>query len=593
MDFRFLTKSRIRNKFILFFIILACVPVLVLGGTTLYLIDLTHRQDVSALELQVLAQKEKEVQRFLAETLEVLELQVQSLEPARLQDSAQTWQDSLIQRILEDNPNFEEVSFITLEGRESAKRSRSSQESELFYVSELSSFKEAREGNRFIGEIEHTLSGPMVRMAAPVFIDKKVVQVLSAKVGLSSLTRSLEASSLGTTGYVALFDRDGTFVSHQDRGNLEPGYDLSQWFRLAALLRGETRTGFERRDRYESLFGLGPVVGAGKKISETGWVLLAEWPLKEADGVLQRVRNQILLVTLASILAVLLFAPLFASRLVKPIRELEAISRAIEQGDFEKKVNIQTNDELEELGDAFNKMAKGLQRLQELREEFVFVAAHELRTPVTIIKGYTSMILDGDAGIVKQTVKDFLRKIQTANQRLLQLVEDLLEVARSEAGRLEVKVQSIPMRELIRVTVGELQQLAKERSIFLSYEEEEVPNVLADESRVREVTMNLVGNAIKYTREKGSVRVFHETKENEVITHIEDNGFGIPQEAQAKIFQKFYRAQTKETETIQGTGLGLFIVKQLVEKMKGRIWFVSEQGKGSTFSFSLPLASNL
>lgn len=582
-----------RNKFILFFIILACAPVLVLGGTTLYLVDLAHRQDVSALEMQALGQKEKEVERFLGETLGVLELQVQSLDPALLADSAQPWQDSLIQGILENNPNFEEVSFIALEGRERAKRSRSNPEPELFYVSALPFFEEARKGNRFIGEIEHTLSGPVVTMAAPVFIDKEVVQILSAQVSLSSLTRSLEAASLGTTGYVALFDRDGTFVSHQSRGNLQAGLDVSQWSRLARLLRGETHTGFGKEDRYESLFGSGPVVGAGKKNSESGWALLAEWPLKEADEVLQRVRMQILLVTLASILAVLLFAPLFASRLVKPIRELEASSRAIEQGDFEKKVSIRTGDELEELGNAFNNMAKGLKRLQELREEFVFVAAHELRTPVTIIKGYASMILEGDAGIVKKTVKDFVQKIENANQRLLQLVEDLLEVARSEAGRIEVKVQSIDMQDSIRVTMGELQQLAKAKSIALSYGEGEIPNVLADESRVREIMMNLVGNAIKYTPEKGSVRVFHETKDNEVITHIEDNGFGIPKEAQAKIFQKFYRVQTEETSDIQGTGLGLFIVKQLVEKMNGRIWFVSEQGKGATFSFSLPLAPNL
>ena len=103
--------------------------------------------------------------------------------------------------------------------------------------------------------------------------------------------------------------------------------------------------------------------------------------------------------------------------------------------------------------------------------------------------------------------------------------------------------------------------------------------------------INLMGNAIKYTQEGGEVRVFHEVKGQEILTHVKDNGFGISRDAQSKIFEKFYRVQTKETRNIQGTGLGLFIVKQLVEKMNGKIWFVSEKGKGTTFSFALPRAN--
>ena len=583
-----LTRSRLRNKFILFFIVLACVPVLVLGGILLYLIDLAHRQDVSNLELQVIEEKVEQTEKFFADTLGLLELRVEAIELTELEQFGISGQESLAQDILESNPSFEEVSFINLTGKEVVKVSRFNKESELLYVSELPNFKEARTGSNFIGEVHHTLAGPMVTLAAPVRIDNAVVQILSAEVNLSALTRSIESARLGTSGYVTLFDKNGTFISHQRRGKIAPGFDASTWIRVGRVLSGEKLDGLDKRDRYVSLFDSEPVIGAGKKIPEIGWALLVEWPVADADAVITDVRNQVVLVTLASIIAVLFLAPIFSSRLVHPIRQLQKSAIQIEKGELDAKVDIRTNDELGELGGSFNKMIKGLKRLQELREEFVFVAAHELRSPVTVIKGYTSMILEGDAGPVKQKMKTFLEEIQQANERLLKLVEDLLEVARSEAGRIEITTKPIDLQKPIRLTLQEIEQLAKEKFMSVVYEEfDGLPQVQADERRIKEIMVNLVGNAIKYTPEKGKIRIFHEVKENEVITHVEDNGFGIDKEAQKKIFQKFYRVQTDETRDISGTGLGLFIVKELVQKMQGRIWFTSEKGRGTTFSFAL------
>ena len=131
----------------------------------------------------------------------------------------------------------------------------------------------------------------------------------------------------------------------------------------------------------------------------------------------------------------------------------------------------------------------------------------------------------------------------------------------------------------------------RKKTISLTNDAGDLPHVLADARRVKDVMVNLVGNSIKYTPEKGRVRVFHELRDKELITHIEDTGYGIPREAQSKIFEKFYRVQSPETRDVTGTGLGLFIVKQLVEKMHGTIWFTSVQGKGTTFSFSLPMVS--
>jgi len=608
---QFFTSSPLRNRIIFFFIILAAVPILVLGTVSIYLIDLSHRHDVSSLELQLIDQKTEEIEKFFADTIGILELRVGFYQKSPINPEEQKF---LVRALLEENSAFEEVSLIdvaglvvggipTVEGLETAKAIRidddlgstirfAEEETELLNVSQLRQFKEAAEGNNFIGETYYTLSGPKLTLAAPVRNrNDEIIHVLSAELDLSSIVRSVRRAGLGTSGYLVLVDRNGTLISHGSATDIQSGTDLIQLSRVQRVLSGERLDGLDARDRYESFFGSVVVVGAGKSIPETGWGLFAEWPIEDADAIIQNIRNQVLFLTIFSIAAVIFIASFFATRLVRPIHKLKSAARAIEKGKFKKRVDIKTGDELEELGQQFNKMAKGLKRLQELRDEFVFVAAHEIRSPVTVIKGYISMVLEGDAGKISPEVKDFLGKAQTANERLLKLVFDLLEVARSEAGRIVIEVTPLDMREPTRQSMDELQSLADEKSITLSYEQpEELPLVLGANDRIKEILINLAGNAIKYTAKQGWVKVSQEVRGGYVVTHIQDNGFGMSREAQKKLFQKFYRVKTKETREITGTGLGLFIVKELVEKMKGKISVVSQKGKGSTFSFTLPIA---
>ena len=234
-------------------------------------------------------------------------------------------------------------------------------------------------------------------------------------------------------------------------------------------------------------------------------------------------------------------------------------------------------------------MAQGLKRLHELRNEFVFIAAHELRAPTTVIKGYISMILEGDTGVITHKTKGFLQEADKANQQLLQLVSDLLEIARSEAQRIEIKVTPIDLEESVASVLSEIQSLTGEKHISVLYNRSrDSHTVLADTTRVKEIMMNLVTNAIKYNRKEGTITVTHEVRDREIITHVQDTGFGMPAREQNKIFEKFYRTTTARKSGEQGTGLGLFITKELIERMGGKIWFQSKEGEGSIFSFSLP-----
>lgn len=581
--------SGLRNRLALFAVILSVIPVLVLGGVSLYLIDLAHKQDVSRMELQLIDLKIREIQKFFSDTLGILELRVGFTQKAEIELSGQEF---LLAGLLEENNAFEEVSFIGLEGRESAKKIRNQEEPSFFDVSGLQKFKEAVQGKNFIGDVYYTLSGPLITLAAPVKNKNgDMIQILSAEVNLSQIARSIEASLLGATGYLIVTDQRGFLIARGGAHDVEAGIDLSGFERVKKVLTGETLDALGSRDKYKSLFGTSDVVGAGKKIPRIGWAILAEWPLDDADALVRDIRNQVALFVLFGIFAVLLIAPLFAERLVRPIRALEKGVAEIEKGNFEKEVKITTRDELEDLGNAFNKMAKGLKKLKELQDEFVFIAAHDLKAPVVAINGYISMLLEAEGGKLTDLGKDYIKQVKRGSDRLMRLVGDLLQVARSEAGRISIEVAEINIAEPIRETLAELKSSADEKSITLAYEAyPKMEHVLADSDRVKELLANFVSNAIKYTPVKGEVKVFHEVKEGMLITHVQDNGFGISKEAQKKLFEKFYRVKTKETSSIEGTGLGLFIVKHLAEKMNGQVWFVSEEGKGSTFSFSLPLA---
>ena len=231
--------------------------------------------------------------------------------------------------------------------------------------------------------------------------------------------------------------------------------------------------------------------------------------------------------------------------------------------------------------------------LEEMKLDFVAMAAHELRTPLTAVRGYLSIFINENAQKFDKEQQTFLQRIDIASQQLLTLVENLLSVSRIEKGAFTTQAEATDWPSTVRSVVEELTSRAQDKEITLTFIEPEnpVPPVLADPLRITEVVSNLVVNAISYTQRKGSIHVYLEHKDNEVITHIKDTGEGIPKEAFPKLFSKFFRVAGALSHGSKGTGLGLYICKSIVEMHHGRIWVESELHKGSTFSFSLPTES--
>lgn len=233
--------------------------------------------------------------------------------------------------------------------------------------------------------------------------------------------------------------------------------------------------------------------------------------------------------------------------------------------------------------------------LETMKLDFVSIAAHELRTPLTAIRGYLSLLISENeaANILNEDQRAYLERAYLSSNQLFSLVENLLNVARIERGSVVVDSEPVEWAPLVQQIVQSFSSLASERKVKLSFMPIDTSTkVMVDAIMIGEVLSNLLDNAIRYTHSGGAVLVFLEVTDKTVITHIKDDGQGIPKESISHLFSKFYRVSGVLEQGSKGTGLGLYISKEIVKLHGGDIWVDSELGKGSVFSFSVPRVVN-
>lgn len=229
--------------------------------------------------------------------------------------------------------------------------------------------------------------------------------------------------------------------------------------------------------------------------------------------------------------------------------------------------------------------------IEQMKSQFVSVAAHQLRTPLSIIKWSLDMFIKGDAGKITAQQKDFLNKTFLTNERLIRIINDLLNVAKIEEGRYIYQPKILEFNELVEQTFDSLKDLAKRRGISykLNVVDGKKPKVVkVDVEKMSLAIKNLLENALKYTAPKGKILVQLERKNNHLEVFVKDSGVGIPKDQQPRIFSKFFRSANVIKMETDGSGLGLFIAKNVIEAHGGKIWFESVENKGTTFFFTLP-----
>jgi PAS domain S-box-containing protein len=227
--------------------------------------------------------------------------------------------------------------------------------------------------------------------------------------------------------------------------------------------------------------------------------------------------------------------------------------------------------------------------VERTKTEFVSIAAHQLRTPLSAIKWTLRMVLDGDAGTISGGQKDLLEKTYVNNERMISLINDLLNVSRIEEGRFLYKQAPGQLEEVVRTAIDGSKELLKMRKVSLSVDiPEEIPPVNIDKEKMELAVTNLFENAAKYTPEGGGIHITLEKHETEVVFKIKDTGVGIPESEHERIFTKFFRGDNVIKMETEGSGLGLYTTRNIIDAHRGKIWFESKEGKGTTFYFSLP-----
>ncbi len=246
---------------------------------------------------------------------------------------------------------------------------------------------------------------------------------------------------------------------------------------------------------------------------------------------------------------------------------------------------------LQKATDELKEANEKLKELDTLKNEFVSVASHELRTPMTAIKSYLWMALEDRGGKLNEKQRYYIQRGYNSVDRLIRLVNDMLNISRIEAGRITVNMQSVDLEKLAQEVIDEVQPRAKEVGVSVTMEKhEKLPQVLADSDKIKEVFFNLIGNSIKFTPKDGKITVGFRQKDGLIETVIKDTGSGIEAEDIGKLFQKFGLLPGSYTtnQPAMGTGLGLYICRSIVELHQGKIWAESDgRGKGATFTFQL------
>jgi signal transduction histidine kinase len=475
----------------------------------------------------------------------------------------------------------------------------------------------AKEGKSYFGSVYfHRDSEPYMTIAVPIerYVGR-AIGILQVQVNLKYVWDLVSKLKVGTEGYAYAVERNGDLIAHPEISLVLQRLNVAHLDQVhlafQSLSNAASRTWTVAKDLHNRR-----VFSSWSPIPILGGAVFVEQPVEEVYGPLYASlfrTSGLLLVGLGMALIASLFV---ARRVVRPLETLRNGVERIGGGDLNARLDLKTGDEIEVLAEEFNKMTENLrqaysglerkvgertyelalanERLKELdrmKSDFVSHVSHELRTPLTAIKGAVDLVLREVAGPLTEKQVHYLNRVRSNTQHLAGLINDLLDLSKIESGRIEVKSSRVSLDGLVHDVVEALRPVAAEKVIALEATICE-PSILvwADRDKINQVLTNLIGNAIKFTPVQGRITVSASRNGEETVqVSVSDTGPGVPPDEKERIFAKFYQIAQVNGENSKGTGLGLAISKALVELHGGKIWVESEKGRGSTFSFTLPV----
>lgn len=610
MTLRQIPSSSIVWKLLLILIPLTVSPILILG----WLLSQTGQQAVRRAVL-------RDYQEIASRAAQEIELLVRSPQEMLTATAAMvgvthtdSWkQETAVVQLHLSAQIFQQLYFIDMDGqvRASGNLDYSSPDSSITtavqqLVANTGTPRESYRSDAYLldGKI------PAMTMAVPVKQLGRAVGVLAAQVNLRGMWTLVDRINIGQKGSLYVIRKDGVVIAHRDK---KPVLSQANWKTLVpvekVLAGGTGSLDYTSPDGRSLLSAYAP-------LPSLGWGIVVEQPMDEAYATVRAMNRQSVWIIIGSILLTLVIGVLTARSTVKPVLRLVEGTRRISQGDLAHQIILHRQDEIGQLAASFNEMARSLKasydgleqqvnertdqlsqalekvsRLNELKSEFVSEVAHELRTPLTTIKGYADTLVRLHGSLDEGRRLQCCQAIREETERLSRLINDLLDLARIEAGKVTLRKERMDVVIVARHTLDAAQGRANEKRIrFELHAADDLPDVLADSDAIRRVLDNLMDNAIKYTPPEGTVSVSIVPKPHQVCISVADTGIGIAEKDIGRIFDRFFQVKTSGTH-ISGTGLGLPIVKSIVEEHGGSVSVSSVPGTGSIFSFTLPAVS--
>jgi signal transduction histidine kinase len=611
--FRFRRHERLVRSYFFASVILIAGGLISAGVLEIYLRYMEELEQVGLAQQDAATNAALRIERFIQDVATTMTAATKSAGMSSVAISSDY--EFELKRLLFLAPTITEALAVDADGVIQAQVSRFRAVSPLLRsdVSQSAAFQESKQGKYHFGTVYFRDSDPYITVSVPVErLAGEVMGVLQAEASLRDVLDVVSGLKLGRAGYAYVVTRSGDVIAHPKISLVLQSRNLGQLDQMKVAFQPTSGALKPRAIVTHNIEGL-KVFSSHALIPILGWAVFIERPVGEAYAPIYAslLRTSVLLLIG---LGVALVATLFVRRrVVLPLESLRQGVERIGQGDLNARLELKTGDEIEILADEFNQMATSLrqayagleekvaERTHELtvanvklaeaskhKSQFLANVNHELRTPVSAIIGYARLVIRETTGQIAALQRENLHDLLRNAERLLHQIDSLLDLAKIEAGKVEVRVEPVAVDEIIDGAAATIEPMLNPGSVRLIREiAPGVPTLNTDREKFRQIVLNLLDNAVKFTK-SGKIRIMAFQENGSFKLVVSDTGIGIAKDDLSQIFEEFHRGRLSGTDGYRGTGLGLAIVKKFVQLLGGEISVESEAGKGSTFSVMMP-----
>jgi len=596
-------RGSLFRKYAFYFVVLVSAALLVSGMVGLYFTYEESKAALLALQREKAAFAASRIEAYVQE----IEHQLGWMRLPQIGEATLEQRRIDFLKLLRQVPAITDLSYLDRAGLEQLKVSRLSMDvaGSKQDFSKDPKFTAARSGETYFSPVYFRKeTEPYMTIAVAGTGEQAGITV--AEVNLKFIWDVITRIKIGQKGIAYVVDSRGQLIAHPDISRVLQKSDLSALPQVKAA-RETRQTEDSGRFAISHNFEGTEVLTAHASIPSLGWHVFVEQPLAEAFAPLYASLLRTGLLLLAG-LALAVGASLYvARRMVMPIRAIQAGAAQLATGRLDRRIEVRTGDELEALAGEFNDMAKQLQesyaglerkveeRTRELeianqhKSEFLANMSHELRTPLNAIIGFSEVLQERMFGEMNEKQAEYINDIHGSGRHLLSLINDILDLSKIEAGRMELDLTRFHVPSAISNALTLMRERAGRHFVTLSSGVDEgIGEITADERKFKQILLNLLSNAVKFTPEGGKVDVRARRLDGSVEVAVADTGVGIAPADHEAVFEEFRQLGTDYTKKAEGTGLGLALTRKFVELHGGSIRLESEPGKGSTFTFTLP-----